>query len=303
MGHARAPLKTVAMGADIEWILADHRDRLAVQLHDGTTRLLTSAFEPVATVAGWPVGFRPDGDELATDTDGRITVYDARTGARAREIAEPDPIWHVAYSASGRTVVTSSDRKVTLRDAEWRARSSFESTSISAVAVDDGGHVVTGHEDGTIRIWEASTGTLLGTASGHTAHIGDLEIRGETLASSSWDLTQRRWAVPSGASRGILKRFDRAISASMMSPGGTLMATADGTGAVSLYDGEQGRMLEQLPSVDGLASVAFTDENHLVVGGAGGHLELLDLAVRAPGVNELVSPRWRLENGRAVERR
>ena len=51
----------------------------------------------------------------------------------------------------------------------------------------------------------------------------------------------------------------------------------------------------------------FVDDDHVIVGGKTGHLELVDLSGRprtVPEVMHLVgdAPRWRLTNGRVVER-
>jgi len=46
-------------------------------------------------------------------------------------------------------------------------------------------------------------------------------------------------------SRGIFKSFDRVVDDIAISPGGGLLATADGAAAVSLWDGAHGRLLDR----------------------------------------------------------
>ncbi|HET7499462.1 MAG TPA: protein kinase [Kofleriaceae bacterium] len=298
-------------GLQIDAVVTDRRDRIAVHVHDGprqTTCLVSTDFARVATIDGWPVGFRPGADELATDIDGRIALYAGRDGRHLRDITGPDKIWHVAFSDSGAVIATAGGRRVSLRDASWRITRDLEvATPVSSLAVDDRGRLVTGHEDGTLRIWDARDGRLLATASGHSANIAELAITGDELISNSWDLTTRRWALPSGEPRGLVRRFDRIVDAVTVSPGGQLIAAAEAPATVSLWDSAQGRLLAQIPTADQLRYVAFLDDDHLIAGGDGGRLELLDVSQPPRALDEVIrlvagQARWHLVDGRAIER-
>ena len=301
--HLPAPIRTTmisAPDAKLHALLADHRDRLVIHIAEHgveTTRLLTAGLDAIATLDGWPLGFRPGSDELATDIDGRVA---ARV---QRDIAEREPIWHAAFSASGAAIATSSDHGVALRDAGWRTVASFEvGPVISALAVDDAGRIVTGHKDGTLRIWDARRGALLATATGHTVEVEQIAILGDTLITGSWDLTARRWAYPSGEPRGVFSTSDRGFA---VSPGGDLIVAASGAGTVKLWDAARGRLLADLPASMQLAGAAFTDGDHVVVAGSG-RLELLDVAAPVLAVDEVMrraaATRWQLVGGRAIDR-
>jgi hypothetical protein len=80
----------------------------------------------------------------------------------------------------------------------------------------------------------------------------------------------------------------------------------DGSATLNLWDSAHGHLLDQLPTADRLAGVAFIDDDHVVVGGDGGRLELIDLSVASLPLAEVnrrvaASPRWRLVDGRVVE--
>ncbi|HEU4730022.1 MAG TPA: protein kinase, partial [Kofleriaceae bacterium] len=305
------PGPAVQPGRQIDALLTDHHDRLAVHVRDGArqaTRLMTTGLEVVATLDGWPVGFRPGSDELATDLDGRIELYSRQDGRRLREVTGPDKIWRVAFSSSGALIATAGQHHVSVRDAGWRVTRDFEiATPISALAIDDHGRAITGHEDGTLRIWDARQGLLLATATGHSAYLGEIAILGDVVITSGWDLTTRRWALPSGEPRGVIKRFDRVVDAVALSPSGHLIAAAEDPASVSLWDSAQGRLLAQIPASDRLSYVAFLDDDHLVAGGAGGRLELFDVSQPPRTLDEVTrlvigSTRWQLVGGRAIER-
>ncbi|HEX3483013.1 MAG TPA: serine/threonine-protein kinase [Kofleriaceae bacterium] len=304
-----APARVSApLGARIEGIYSDHRERLAVRVHAGAatvTRLMTAGFEPVAVLDGWPVGFRPGRDELVTDRDGRLVVYSSRDGRLLREVAEPEPLWHAAFSPTGAAIATSTPHRVALRDADWRVIASFEVPGeISALAVDDAGRIVTGYSDGALQIWNGHAGAVVAAAAGHAAPIAMIAIQGGELITGSWDLTMRRWAFPSGAALGVV-RFDKAVDDVSPSPGGALFAIADGPDTISVWDIAQGRMLERFPALDGLAAAAFVDDDHVAVGGDSGRLELIDVSVPPVTAAEArrrvaAAPRWRLVDGRVV---
>jgi len=280
--HVRAPARSLALGAAIDFILGNGRDDLAIHVHAGavqSTRLVTSALEPIATLDGWPVGFHPDRDEVVTDVDGSLSIYSAHTGTFMRRIVEPEKLWHCAFSPSGTLIATSSAQHVWLRDADWHAIASFPATDVTALALDDDGRVATGHEDGTVHIWDGRAGTLLATARGHSAHVQTLALYGDTLWSDSWDLSLRRWAFPSGESLGVVKQFDRAVEAAARSPDGRWLATVDGTRALALWDTARGRLVDRIPTTDASRALVYVAEDRVIVGGDGGHLELFDLAV------------------------
>src|SRR5262249_29108601 len=151
-------------------------------------------------------------------------------------------------------------------------------TDISSLAVDDLGRVVTGHKDGSLRIWDARAGSLRATAAGHAAFVGDMAIRGDTLITSSWDRTMHRWAFPSGEPRGSFESFDEGINTMAISPGGELIAVTYGAHTVSLRDGAQGRLLERIPTAGRVACAGFLDDDHLITGSDSGRLEIVDIA-------------------------
>ena len=281
LSHLPAPRGVLAFGGVIDWILSDHHDRFAVHVTvDGvqTTRLVSPALDQIAQVTGWPIAFRPHGDELVTDLEGQIQIYSARTGAHLRDL--DGRYWHAAFSPSGAFAAVCDEHVVSVRDAGWAVTATFKSpVDISALAVDDTGQILTGHSDGSMRRWSAS-GVQLAEVAAHNATITELDLRGDTLVTNSWDLSVRRWAYPSLAARGTIKTFDRLINAVGLAPDLELLVTSDATSRASLWDVARGRLLERIATMDRLSCVTFVDDTLLVAGGEGGHLELFDVSSR-----------------------
>ena len=70
----------------------------------------------------------------------------------------------------------------------------------------DGRILATAGNDGTIRLWDAQSGQLIQTLSGHSAPVGEVEFSpdGQHLASVSDDTTARIWDLTSGETIQIL---------------------------------------------------------------------------------------------------
>ena len=78
----------------------------------------------------------------------------------------------------------------------------------------DGSHLVSGSGDGTIRIWDVTTGAEMQRFDGHADEGGEHIVDessvayspdGSHVASASWDGTVRIWNVTTGAET---QRFD-----------------------------------------------------------------------------------------------
>jgi WD40 repeat protein len=330
-----SPVQTLDVQGHVEKMLA-FQDRLAVQVLGAKTRLVATArgaqrvLDPIHkddvgrdTLDGWLVGFRPQHDQIVTtDQEGGLQIYSTRDGQKWRSIPGPDDdtlrvaigqnkLWHVAFSSDGTKIAISSERRVWSLDEQWRLatpRSIIEepvgSPWISALALDDD-EIITGYQDGMWKILDARTAAPLRVnPRAHTAAIDHLQVRGDTLLSAGWDPTLRLWALSSGEPRGVFKK----LSEISIAPSWQQLATVDGTTLVSLWDNVPDRLLGQRPATHPLDHVVFIDDDHVVVSGDTGLLELIDLAEPSRTPDELRSliearPRWQLVGGRAVERR
>lgn len=323
VANVDAPIRTANAGAWAGNLVSDRRDRIAVQL-EGATVLMTATLERIAQLDGIMVAFRPEHDELMIATASALGIYSSRDGTQRDTIACPDRAdvaWIGAYSPDGAAMAISCERSLWVRDRDgdaWRpVTRSDRSLELSRLALDDHGHLFVGHADGALRIWDrsaATPGASEGTSSLritqrlHAATISMLQVRGNTLFSFSSDQSLRQWALPSGEPRErAYMRFDSAA----VSPSGAWIATVNGSPNVSLWDSAKGRLLVQLPATDPLSSVDFLDDDHVVVGGKTGRLDVIEVSGRRSGppltaadVMHRVdaSPRWRVDNGRVLER-
>jgi WD40 repeat protein len=251
--------------------------------------ILDATHRRVGLVPGWPVGYRPGGDELLVNDGGKLFIYAASSGAQLRVVNDAAGIQTAAYSSSGAVLATCAAGKITLRDAlTWAVIGDFDThrDDVTAIAVDDAGHIVTGRGDGGLEIWDAHGHEAIGKLVGHSAHIETMDLRGDRLVTTSWDRTTRAWRIPTGSPQGVqLAATGHTLA---VSPSGQLIATVDRSALVSVWDAGDGRLLEQLPAVGALDAVAFSGDDHLAVGGGDGKLELIDLHERDRSTAELV---------------
>nr|HEX4318340.1 serine/threonine-protein kinase [Kofleriaceae bacterium] len=285
--HAPVTLANLG-GNEIQRIVATG-PHLVVGLHpDSRAALLDDNHATIATMPGWLMTVA-NGTDIVMNDSGKLYRYDARTGApRGRPIADAADIAASDLSPSGHILVTAANGIVTLRDARSTAPIGgfpTNTTDVSQVVVDDDGHAATGHDDGMLRFWNARTGAKIGEVRAHAGHVERLTIRGDVVFSESWDQTVRAWRLADGTPLGIVVANVRGVVA--ISGDGRLVATGGQGAEVDLWDGRGGGLLDRVPMSQVSGALAFVDDDHLLAGGRGGALELVDLSERPRSDDDL----------------
>jgi WD40 repeat protein/DNA-binding SARP family transcriptional activator len=112
----------------------------------------------------------------------------------------------------------------------------------------DGTRIATGSMEGTAEVWDAATGEVLLTLSGHTGPVGGIAFSpdGTRLATASEDYTARVWDVSSGeellrvghSTKGVREVWDVAFS-----PDGKRLATCGRFNKIRVWDTGSGEEL------------------------------------------------------------
>src|SRR5262249_37544949 len=127
--------------------------------------------------------------------------------------------------------------------------------------------------DSTLRIWDAASGTIRNTLSGHTGLVTACAISpdGTWLLSASSDCTLRIWDTASGTIRHTLSDHTDWIRACAISPDGAWLLSASQDGTLKIWDVTAKACRATLRVNGALRSCLFCrDRYHIVAGGEGG---------------------------------
>jgi NB-ARC domain/WD domain, G-beta repeat len=123
----------------------------------------------------------------------------------------------------------------------------------AAAAAPDGSWLATASDDGTARIWDATTGQHRTTLTGHDAPVHAVAAAAESswLATGGDDGTARIWDATTGQQRTTLTGHDGPVHAVAAAPDGHWLATASDDGTARIWDATTGQQRATLTGHDG----------------------------------------------------
>ncbi len=141
------------------------------------------------------------------------------------------------------------------------------STALSPTFSPDGSLLATASEDGTARIWDASTRRPIAVLQ-HRDRVEDVAFSpdGKRLASAGDDETVRLWKVPSGRALAVLPGHAGSVVSVAFSPDGLLVASASLDGTAHVWDGRNGASVAVLRGHSAaLSDARFSPDGTLVL--------------------------------------
>ena len=262
------------------------------------------------------LAFSPDGSTLASGGFRKLILWDVVTGRHKTTLAghtirngrlqswvksshkttlagHTSSVENIAFSPDGRKLVSSGS---TLDDSIylWDTISGVHLKTLredppmgvsSLVFSPDGrmlaaGGVSSGYPNpGIIILWDAATGKLKKTLTGHSLSVESIAFSPDsrTLASGSHDDTIRLWDVVTGQCKKILTGHKNSVTSIAFSPDGRTLASASHERSVQLWDAATGKhkiTLTPVPigrqgTLGGIVgSVAFSPDGLTLAGGA-----------------------------------
>lgn len=190
-----------------------------------------------------------------THPDWTASIWDMATGKPLLALSDSLGIQNLAFSSDGARLVTTAPQHETM--IVWDALTGRPLLRLADVnAIDarfspDGKRIVTGHRNGAVKVWEATTGELLLSLSYHNFSVFAVAYSpdGSRIVSTAGDGTVKVWEAETG--RELLSLLHSNIGPSVLwdiafSPDGKRFVTGSQAGTAKVWDLETGQELLML---------------------------------------------------------
>lgn len=218
------------------------------------------------------LAFAPNGTLWSVEERGVLRHWNANTGQQLEwsSLSDMETLW--CFSGDTRVLASASDDLSFWDTSSGQVLTALAQDSwVSALACHpDPSHVATGHDDGTVRFWDAAGHHLKLTLRGTKQAISALAFSpdGKFLAAASEDKIITLWDLGTGKPLGVLKGHSDRIPALAWHPGGKYLVSAGWDTTARVWDTHTLQPLILLNSHSAqVTAVAFNADGSLLACG------------------------------------
>ncbi|MDE0315422.1 MAG: T9SS type A sorting domain-containing protein [Candidatus Poribacteria bacterium] len=178
------------------------------------------------------IQYSPDGTQLAVASSIGIWIYDAQTGEELDLLSgHPDKVERVAFSPDGNILASVGwEGTIFLWDVSTGTHIRTLSGRVESISFSPDGNILAGGSGGETRLWDVSTGTHIRTITGQSqVESVSFSPDGKTLATRDTDGMIFLWDVSTGTHIRTLSGHTRWVYSLSFSPDGKTLASAGGS--------------------------------------------------------------------------
>ena len=247
----------------------------------------------------------PDGGPIGLVVSGSVHFWDSHTEQFAAPLIHGAPIFNFVVSPDSGLLATTSEggnvqlwsRNAASVDSPWVPSGQQLDMSIAGYTTwaqlklepkiqilstafsPDGEILAGGSARGTVRLWNAMTGSIRTTLRGHTDSVTSIAFSpdGGLLATASADGTVRLWNPGTGDLHATLSGHTSSVLSVAFSPATSLLASASLDGTVRLWNPSTGAQEDTLDHESPVLDIAFSpDGDVLATANINGSVRLWD---------------------------
>ncbi|KIJ09124.1 hypothetical protein PAXINDRAFT_87912 [Paxillus involutus ATCC 200175] len=234
----------VAVSSDGRWIAGGMGN--IIKIWNATTHKKVGELGGHCGAAIAWLAFSPDSARLASGSQDRTAIIWSMTTRKplvAPLQGHTGWVWCVAFSPNGSQIASSDREAIRI----WHSHSgalALPQIQVNAVSVawtPDGQRLIAGCWDGSIKFWDALTGSLLAESNGHTRVVRSIAVplNGKFFASASWDSTVRLWDMVTRQQIGPALQHNALVESVAISPDGSHLTSGGHDKEVHIWSLQQ----------------------------------------------------------------